>query len=125
MIARIKKYLREIRLEWGKVTKPDRKDVQGNTIIVVIACAMCGVFLFLVDGSTKAPEWLSIHGIILLAALVVCIAWIAKRFTPKWKIVIPIALVPLVIVIFSYFVLDHSVKGFGLALLRSWFIRAG
>jgi preprotein translocase SecE subunit len=125
MIARIKKFLRDIQLEWGKVSKPKRKDVQGNTLVVIVACAILGIFLWLVDGNTVYPGWVSIHGIILLVGIVVCVPLIAKRFTPKWKIAIPIALIPLIIVLFSHFVLGYPIKGFGLAFLRSLFIRTG
>lgn len=126
MIERIKKYLRDIRLEWSKVSKPERKDVQGNTLVVIVACMIIGVFLWLVDGNTEFPEWISIHGIILLLGILVGAPLILKRFRPQWKIAIPIAAIPAVIVAVSYFVFkEDSIAGFGLALLRSWFVRAG
>ena len=126
MIARIRKYLREIKLEWSKVSKPERKDIQGNTLVVIVACAIVGVFLWAVDGNTGYPEWLSIPGIILLIGIIVLVPWIAKRFTPKWKLAVPISLIPLAIVMFSHYVLGkQSIAGFGLALLRSLFIRTG
>jgi preprotein translocase SecE subunit len=126
MIARIKKFYREIKLEWSKVSKPDWKDVRGNTLVVIVACAIIGVFLWFVDGGVGAPEWISIHGIIMLAGILVVVPLIARRYTPKWKLAIPIAAIPSIVVLFSYFVLKQdSLRGFGLALLRSWFIRSG
>ncbi len=84
MIARIKKLLRDMQVEWGKVSKPDRKTVQGNTLVVVVACLILGVFLGIVDGNTEYPTWISIHGIILLAGIVACVTlrgsiWVAMR----------------------------------------------
>jgi preprotein translocase SecE subunit len=125
MIARIKKFLRDIQAEWAKVTKPDRKEVQGNTLVVIVACVILGVFLGIVDGNTEYPTWISIHGIILLVGIVVCVAVIAKHNTPRWKIASAISLIPLIIAAVSYFAFDYSIEGFGLALLRSLFIRTG
>ena len=78
MITRIKTFIRDIRAEWDKVSKPDRKEVQGNTLVVIVACAILGLFLWLVDGNTEYPGWVSIHGIILLIAIIVCVTVIAK-----------------------------------------------
>jgi preprotein translocase SecE subunit len=123
MIARIRKYFREIRLEWEKVSKPDWKDVRGNTLVVIVACAMIGLYLWIIDGNPDYPNWTSELGIALLAVLIPIVVLIAKRYTPKWKISIPISIVPLAIAMFFRFGLEESVKGFGLALLRDLFIR--
>ena len=127
MITRIKKYLREIRLEWDKVSKPGWKDVQGNTLVVIVASAILGVFLWMIDGNTEYPKWAGRdqfeYGIVFLIALIPLIIFIAKRFTPKWKMAIPISLAPLAIVVILHFVSKEPVSGFGLAWLRELFIR--
>ena len=125
MITRIKTFIRDIRAEWDKVSKPDRKEVQGNTLVVIVACVILGIFLWIVDGNTEYPDWVSIHGIILLVAIVVCITMVARRYTPRWQIGFLVSLIPLIVVAVGYFVLNYSVEGFGFALLRSLFIRTG
>ena len=107
------------------MSKPDRKEVQGNTLVVIVACAVLGIFLWLVDGNTEYPGWVSIHGIILLIAIIVCITVIARRYTPRWHIAFLVSLIPLIVVAVAYFVLDYSVEGFGFALLRRLFLRTG
>ena len=123
MITRIKTFIRDIRAEWDKVSKPDRKEVQGNTLVVIVACAILGIFLWMVDGNTEYPGWVSIHGIILLLGIIVGVTVIAKRYIPRWPIAFLISLIPLIVVTVAYFALDYSIEGFGLALLRSLFIR--
>ena len=125
MITRIKTFIRDIRAEWDKVSKPDRKEVQGNTLVVIVACALLGIFLWIVDGNTEYPSWVSIHGIILLVAIIVCITAIARRYTPRWQLALLVSLIPLIVVAVAYFVLDYSVEGFGFALLRRLFLRTG
>ena len=125
MITRIKTFIRDIRAEWDKVSKPDRKEVQGNTLVVIVACAILGFFLWLVDGNTEYPGWVSIHGIILLIAIIVCVTVIAKRSTPRWQVAFLVSLIPLIVVAIAYFGLNYSIEGFGFALLRSLFIRTG
>ena len=125
MITRIKTFIRDIRAEWDKVSKPDRKEVQGNTLVVIVACAILGIFLWIVDGNTEYPGWVSIHGIILLVAIIACITVIARRYTPRWQIAFLVSLIPLVVVAVAYFALDYSVEGFGFALLRRLFLRTG
>lgn len=125
MITRIKTFIRDIRAEWDKVSKPDRKEVQGNTLVVIVACALLGIFLWMVDGNTGYPSWISIHGIIVLIGIVVCVTVIARRSTPKWQLAFVVSLIPLVAVAIAYFALDYSASGFGFALLRSLFLRTG
>lgn len=49
MIKRIKKYFKEVKIEWGKVTKPSWEEVQGRTGVVVVGTGILAVFLFVVD----------------------------------------------------------------------------
>ena len=125
MITRTKTFIRDIRAEWDKVSKPDRKEVQGNTLVVIVACALLGVFLWMVDGNTAYPGWVSIHGMILLLGIIVCVTMIARRSMPRWHLAFLVSLIPLIIVAVAYVVLDYSIQGFGLALLRSLFIKTG
>lgn len=125
MITRIKTFIRNIRAEWDKVSKPDRKEVQGNTLVVLVACALLGVFLWIVDGNTGYPGWVSIHGVILLIGIIACVTVIAKRSMPRWHLAFLVSLIPLIVVAVAYVVLDYSIQGFGLALLRSLFIKTG
>ena len=125
MITRIKTFFRDIHAEWGKVSKPDRKEVQGNTLVVIVACAILGVFLWIVDGNTEYPNWGSAYGIVLLVAIVVCVTMVARRYSPKWPIAFLVSLIPLIAMTVAYFVLDYSIEGFGFALLRSLFIKTG
>ena len=55
MIARIKKYVREIFLEWEKVSKPDWKQVKANTLVVIIATLILGIYIALIDGNEDFP----------------------------------------------------------------------
>jgi preprotein translocase SecE subunit len=130
MIARTKKYIQEIQLEWQKVSKPDWKDVQGNTIVVLIACAILAFFLWLVDGQDTFPVWFStdnphsIYGIFLLVIVIpLCVYFITRNLTPYWKLIMLASFAPLAIVLIIYFVFNYPIQGFGMALLREWFLR--
>jgi preprotein translocase SecE subunit len=125
MITRIKRFIRDIQAEWSKVSKPDRKEVQGNTLVVIVACALLGIFLWIIDGNTGYPGWISIHGIILLIGIIVGVTVIARRYTSRWHIAFLISLIPLIVVAVAFFAFGYSIEGFGLALLRSLFIRTG
>ncbi len=125
MITRIKRFIRDIQAEWGKVSKPDRQEVQGNTLVVIVACALLGLFLWMVDGNTGYPGWISIHGVILLIGIIVAVTVAARRYTSRWQIASLVSLIPLVVVAVAYFVFGYSVEGFGLALLRSLFLKTG
>ncbi|MFB3041206.1 MAG: preprotein translocase subunit SecE, partial [Candidatus Poribacteria bacterium] len=96
MINRIKKYIRDIQLEWQKVSKPDWKSVQGNTLVVIVACLILGVFLWLVDGTADFPDWFSPFGLILLVVVIpLCVYFITRNNTPQWKIATLVSFSPL------------------------------
>jgi len=57
MIARIKKYVKGILLEWDKVSKPDWKQVKANTLVVVVATLILGIYLWIIDGNQDYPIW--------------------------------------------------------------------
>jgi preprotein translocase SecE subunit len=124
MIARIKKYFRDIQLEWQKVSKPDWKDVRGNTIVVIVACVLLAVFLWLVDGTTTFPKWYSIYGMVLvIVGIPLSVYFISRALTPQWKIATAISFLPLVVILISQFVFNHSLEGFGMVFLRGLFLR--
>ena len=123
MIAQIKKYLQETQLEWQKVSKPDRKEVRSNTLVVLVACACLGLFLWLVDGNTTYPEWGSLHGAVVMVPLIVAVFLISRAILQRWRMALLISVVPLAVVLIFKFVFNYSIDGFGMALLRSLFIR--
>ena len=123
MIAQIKKYFQETQLEWQKVSKPDRKEVQSNTLVVIVACACLGLFLWFVDGNTIYPNWGSLHGAVVMVPLIIAIFLISKTILQRWQTAILISIVPLVVVLIFENVFDYSLEGFGMSLLRSLFIR--
>jgi preprotein translocase subunit SecE len=43
------KFLREVRIELGKVTWPTRKDLVQSTIVVLVACAIAASYIFVLD----------------------------------------------------------------------------
>jgi len=49
MLSRWKTFLREVRGEINKVTWPNRKEVRGTTIVVLITVVVFGVYLWFVD----------------------------------------------------------------------------
>ena len=123
MIAQIKKYLQETQLEWQKVSKPDRKEVQSNTLVVIVACACLGLFLWLVDGNVTYPNWGTIHGAVVMVPLIVAVFLISRAILQRWQTALLISIVPLGVVLIFKFAFNHSLVGFGMALLRSLFIR--
>ena len=131
MIARIKKYVREIFLEWEKVSKPDWKQVKANTLVVVVATLILGVYIALVDGNKDFPVWVSSDvifgpGLILLFVLLIApLSWFARRFTSRWEILIPISIAPLLITLaLLYFVMPSDpVSGFGISWIRELFMK--
>ena len=139
MITRLKKYFQGIHLEWQKVTKPDMKEVQGSTITVIVASALLGLYIGIIDGNSAFPRWESPLSWIFLAALPIAVFFIVKSWEDHSKsdrdpeaaidanrkiLAAAVASIPLVAVIVSQYVLNSSLEGFGMAFLRTLFIRS-
>ncbi|RKU16274.1 hypothetical protein C6503_12670 [Candidatus Poribacteria bacterium] len=139
MITRLKKYLQGIYLEWQKVTKPDMKEVQGSTITVLVASALLGLYIGVIDGNSAFPKWVSPLSWIFLAALPIVVFLIVKSWENQPQsgrddedavdknrkvIAAAVACIPLVAVLVSQYVLNTSLEGFGMAFLRTLFIRS-
>ena len=43
------KFLRDVRVEMGKVTWPTRKDLAQSTLVVLVAVAIAAVYTFALD----------------------------------------------------------------------------
>lgn len=145
MITRLKNYIQGITLEWQKVTKPDIKEVQGSTITVIVASALLGLFIGLVDGNSAFPEWRSPLSWIVLIALPIGVFFFVKSWEnqPQSRrdakaadddalfgneqnrklVATAIAAIPLIAVVVSRYLLSTSLEGFGMAFLRTLFIR--
>ena len=131
MIARIKKYVREIFLEWEKASKPDWKQVKANTLVVVVATLILGIYIALVDGNKDFPVWVTsdvIFGpglILLFVFLIAPLSWFARRFTSRWEILIPISIAPLLITLALHYIVMPSdpVSGFGSSWIRELFMK--
>ncbi len=138
MITRLKKYLQGIHLEWQKVTKPDMKEVQGSTITVIVASALLGLYIGVIDGNSAHPKWESPLSWIFLAALPIAVFFIVKSWEDHSRnerdpeaaidgnrkiIAAAVASIPLVAVIVSQYVFNSSLEGFGMVFLRTLFIR--
>ena len=139
MITRLKKYLQGIHLEWQKVTKPDMKEVQGSTITVIVASALLGLYIGIIDGNSAFPRWESPLSWIFLAALPVAVFFIVKSWEDHSQndrdpeaainsnrkiIAAAVASIPLVAVIVSQYAFNNSLEGFGMVFLRTLFIRS-
>ena len=145
MITRLKNYIQGINLEWQKVTKPDMKEVQGSTITVIVASALLGLFIGLVDGNSAFPEWSSPLSWVVLIALPIVVFFFVKSWENQPRssreakvsdddslfgneqnrklVATAIACVPLIAVVVSRYLLNTSLEGFGMAFLRTLFIR--
>ena len=140
MIARFKNYIQGINQEWQRVSKPDMKEVQGSTITVIIACAFLGLYIGLVDGNSAFPEWNNPLSWIFLVILPIAVFFIGRSWEnqpqssreakssdenkPNQKVIAAaIACIPLMAVLVSQYVLNNSLEGFGMAFLRTLFIR--
>ncbi len=145
MIVRLKNYIQGISLEWQKVSKPDAKEVQGSTITVIVASALLGLFIGLVDGNSALPKWSSPLSWIVLIALPIVVFFFVRSWENQPQssreanaasdgsffgneknrklIATAIACIPLIAVLVSQYVLNTSLQGFGMAFLRTLFIR--
>ena len=47
--SQLGEFLRDVRNEMRHVTSPNRKEVQGTTMVVLITVALFGLFFFVVD----------------------------------------------------------------------------
>ena len=139
MIARLKNYVQGINQEWQRVSKPDAKEVQGSTITVIIASAVLGLFIGVVDGNSAFPKWNNPLGWAFLLALPIVVFFIMRSWENQPQssreaesegsngnrkvIAATIACIPLIAVLVSQYVLNNSLEGFGMAFLRTLFIR--
>ena len=139
MITRFKKYLQGIHLEWQKVSKPDMKEVRGSTITVIVASALLGLYVGIIDGNSAFPKWSSPLSWIFLAALPIVVFFFVKSWESQPQsgrdaessvdanrkvIAAAIACIPLIAVLVSQYVLNTSLEGFGMAFLRALFIHS-
>ncbi len=124
MIARIKNYIQNILLEWQKVSKPDMEQVRGSTVVVLIASAMLGVFLWLVDGSSARPVWDWPANLILIV-IPLAVYFLGKDLENRRIHYTLIACIPLLVVLVSAYVIkpDETLSGFGMSFLRKLFLR--
>ena len=145
MITRLKNYIQGIHLEWQKVSKPDIKEVQGSTITVIVASALLGLFIGLVDGNSAFPKWSSPISWVVLIAIPILVFFFLKSWENQPKssreakdssddslfgnernrkfVGTAIASIPLIAVVVSQYLLNTSLEGFGMAFLRTLFIR--
>ena len=139
MIARFKNYIQGITQEWQRVSKPDAKEVQGSTITVIVASALLGLFIGIVDGNPAFPRWGNPLGWAFLVVLPVAVFFVVRSWEnqPQSReneladgnagsrkiLATAIACIPLIAVIVSQYVLDNPLEGFGMAFLRTLFIR--
>ena len=121
MIQRIKNYIQNILLEWQKVSKPDMDQVRGSTIVVLIASAMLGVFLWLVDGSSARPVWVWPANLILIV-IPIAVFFLGKELENRRVTYTLIACIPIVVVLVSTYVFDATQSGFGMSFLRELFL---
>ena len=49
MFERLKKFLKEVRLELGKVTWPTVNELRGSTGVVIVTVLIFTVFMYLID----------------------------------------------------------------------------
>jgi preprotein translocase subunit SecE len=58
-VANAKQFYREVRIEMSKVTWPDRREVAGTTVVVIIVTFVLGIYLFIADElSLRAIGWI-------------------------------------------------------------------
>ncbi|MDP6595480.1 MAG: preprotein translocase subunit SecE [Candidatus Poribacteria bacterium] len=131
MIAKTKQYIQDIRVEWTRVSKPEWKDVQGNSFVVIVATLILATFLWLTDGADKLPHWtgkskeltdLITPPFTFLALLPLVIPFLVSRFMEEWKFSIIIGLIPVTAATILHLTAGGPVTGFGIAWLRSLFL---
>mgnify|MGYP001055329925 CR=1 FL=1 len=49
MFKKIFKFFREVRLEMKKVTWPNRKEITGSTVVVIITVIIVSIYLGIID----------------------------------------------------------------------------
>lgn len=49
MLKRIKSFMSQVKAETKRVTWPNRKEVYGTTVVVLIAVFIFAIFLYIVD----------------------------------------------------------------------------
>ena len=114
------------------------KEVQGSTITVIVASALLGLYIGVIDGNSAFPKWESPLSWIVLAALPIVVFFIVKSWEDHSKndrdpeaaidgnrkvIAAAVACLPLIAVLVSQYGLNTSLEGFGMAFLRTLFIR--
>lgn len=123
MIARIKTYIQNIFLEWQKVSKPDLEQVRGSTIVVLIASAMLGAFIWIVDGNSASPTW-DWPAELFLVLIPLAVFLLSKGLENRRLLVTAAAFLPLVIVLVNnYLLMEKGLQGFGMSFLRNIFLR--
>ena len=140
MITRLRNYIQGISQEWQKVSKPDAKEVQGSTLTVIVASALLGLFIGVVDGNSAFPQWTHPLGLVFLVALPVAVFFFVRSWENQPQstrdtqaaegnegnrkiIAAAVACFPLIAVIVSQYVFNNALEGFGMAFLRTLFIR--
>ena len=125
MIKRIKQYIQNIILEWQKVSKPDAQQVRGSTIAVLIASALLGLYIWLVDGSGSYPTWESPLTLLLLLLIPIAVFFIGgDALAEKRFLIAAITCIPLIVVLINNYVFKLAhLKGFGMSFLRDLFLR--
>ena len=49
LVQRAASYFKEVRVETGKVSWPNRKEIRQSTIVVLITCAILAALIFVID----------------------------------------------------------------------------
>jgi preprotein translocase SecE subunit len=58
-VQNAKQFYRDVRTEMYQVTWPDRREVEGTTVVVIIFIFVVGIYLFIVDElSLRAIGWI-------------------------------------------------------------------
>jgi preprotein translocase subunit SecE len=61
-VANAKQFYRDVRTETSRVTWPDRREVAGTTVVVIIVIFVLGFYLFVADELTlRAIGWIMRH----------------------------------------------------------------